>query len=59
MVERNQLQTYKVENLLATEAEAVVSANPGCPLQRMSGLRRSELITANNDDGTITIFFSE
>lgn len=30
----------KVENLLATDAQAVVSANPGCLLQLMSGLRR-------------------
>ncbi len=30
----------KVENLLQTGAEAVVSANPGCLLQLMHGLRR-------------------
>jgi glycolate oxidase iron-sulfur subunit len=30
----------KVENLLATRASAIVSANPGCLLQIMSGLRR-------------------
>ena len=29
-----------MENLLAAQAEAVVSANPGCLLQLMSGLRR-------------------
>jgi glycolate oxidase iron-sulfur subunit len=36
----SQLGDRKVENLLATKAEAVVSANPGCLLQLMSGLRR-------------------
>lgn len=36
----NQLGDRKVENLLATKAEAVISANPGCLLQLMSGLRR-------------------
>lgn len=30
----------KVEHLLATKSDAVVSANPGCLLQLMSGLRR-------------------
>ncbi|WP_213804798.1 heterodisulfide reductase-related iron-sulfur binding cluster [Granulicella sp. dw_53] len=35
-----QLGDRKVGNLLATGAEAVVSANPGCLLQLMSGLRR-------------------
>jgi glycolate oxidase iron-sulfur subunit len=35
----------KVENLLATHAEAVVSANPGCLLQLMNGLRRRGLRT--------------
>jgi glycolate oxidase iron-sulfur subunit len=36
----NQLGDRKVENLLATKADAVISANPGCLLQLMSGLRR-------------------
>lgn len=36
----NALGDRKVKNLLATEAEAVVSANPGCLLQLMNGLRR-------------------
>ena len=35
-----QLGDRKVANLLETRAEAVVSANPGCLLQLMSGLRR-------------------
>jgi glycolate oxidase iron-sulfur subunit len=35
-----ELGDRKVTNLLATEAVAVVSANPGCLLQLMSGLRR-------------------
>ena len=35
-----QLGDRKVENLLMTEAQAVASANPGCLLQLMSGLRR-------------------
>jgi len=35
-----QLGDRKVANLLATHAAAVVSANPGCLLQLMSGLRR-------------------
>jgi glycolate oxidase iron-sulfur subunit len=39
----NQLGDRKVENLLATRAEAVISANPGCLLQLMSGLRRRGL----------------
>jgi glycolate oxidase iron-sulfur subunit len=39
----NQLGDRKVENLLATHAEAVVSANPGCLLQLMNGLRRRGL----------------
>jgi glycolate oxidase iron-sulfur subunit len=39
----NQLGDRKVENLLATKAEAVVSANPGCLLQLMNGLRRRGL----------------
>ena len=36
-----QLGDRKVAHLLATNAEAVVSANPGCLLQLMSGLRRA------------------
>jgi glycolate oxidase iron-sulfur subunit len=39
----NQLGDRKVENLLATQAAAVVSANPGCLLQLMNGLRRRGL----------------
>jgi glycolate oxidase iron-sulfur subunit len=35
-----QLGDRKVTNLLATQAAAVVSANPGCLLQLMGGLRR-------------------
>jgi glycolate oxidase iron-sulfur subunit len=35
-----QLGDRKVAHLLATDAAAVVSANPGCLLQLMSGLRR-------------------
>ncbi len=35
-----QLGDRKVENVMATKAAAVVSANPGCLLQIMSGLRR-------------------
>jgi glycolate oxidase iron-sulfur subunit len=35
-----QLGDRKVNHLLAAEAQAVVSANPGCLLQLMSGLRR-------------------
>jgi glycolate oxidase iron-sulfur subunit len=34
-----QLGARKVDNLLSTRAEAVVSANPGCLLQLMNGLR--------------------
>ena len=34
----NELGDRKVENLLATKAQAVLSANPGCLLQLMSGL---------------------
>jgi glycolate oxidase iron-sulfur subunit len=34
-----ELGARKVENLLETQAEAVVSANPGCLLQLASGLR--------------------
>jgi glycolate oxidase iron-sulfur subunit len=40
-----QLGDRKVENLLATKADAVISANPGCLLQLMSGLRRRGLQT--------------
>ena len=36
----NQLGDRKVDNLLTTGAEAVLSANPGCLLQLMKGLRR-------------------
>jgi glycolate oxidase iron-sulfur subunit len=39
----NQLGDRKVENLLKTEAAAVVSANPGCLLQMGNGLRRRGL----------------
>ncbi len=39
----NELGDRKVENLLATKAQAVLSANPGCLLQLMSGLRRRGL----------------
>lgn len=39
----NQLGDRKVENLLTTKADAVVSANPGCLLQIMSGMRRRGL----------------
>jgi len=38
-----ELGDRKVENLLTTQAEAVISANPGCLLQLMSGLRRRGL----------------
>jgi glycolate oxidase iron-sulfur subunit len=36
----NELGDRKVGHLLATRADAVVSANPGCLLQLMNGLRR-------------------
>ncbi len=39
----NQLGNRKVENLLSTDAQAVVSANPGCLLQLMNGLRQRGL----------------
>jgi glycolate oxidase iron-sulfur subunit len=39
----NQLGDRKVEHLIAAKAEAVISANPGCLLQLMSGLRRRGL----------------
>jgi glycolate oxidase iron-sulfur subunit len=41
----SQLGDRKVENLLATKADAVISANPGCLLQLTSGLRRRGLRT--------------
>jgi glycolate oxidase iron-sulfur subunit len=41
----SQLGDRKVEKLLATRAEAVISANPGCLLQLMNGLRRRGLQT--------------
>ncbi|WP_263384355.1 (Fe-S)-binding protein [Granulicella arctica] len=40
-----ELGDRKVENLLATKAEAVISANPGCLIQLMSGLQRRGLNT--------------
>jgi glycolate oxidase iron-sulfur subunit len=40
-----QLGDRKVENLLTTGAQAVLSANPGCLLQLMNGLRRRGLET--------------
>ncbi|HEY6490102.1 MAG: heterodisulfide reductase-related iron-sulfur binding cluster [Terracidiphilus sp.] len=39
----NELGDRKVENLLSTGAQAVLSANPGCLLQLMNGLRRRRL----------------
>ena len=39
----NQLGSRKVENLLSTDAQAVLSANPGCLLQLMNGLRQRRL----------------
>jgi glycolate oxidase iron-sulfur subunit len=36
----NQLGDRKVTNLLATRSQAVISANPGCLIQLMNGLRR-------------------
>ena len=39
----SRLGDRKVENLLTTDAQAVLSANPGCLLQLMSGLRRRGL----------------
>ncbi len=41
----NQLADRKVDNLLTTGAEVVVSANPGCLLQLTYGLRRRGLKT--------------
>ena len=40
-----ELGDRKVNHLLATEAECLVSANPGCLLQLMAGLRRRGLHT--------------
>jgi glycolate oxidase iron-sulfur subunit len=39
----SQLGDRKVDNLLTTGAQAVLSANPGCLLQLMSGMRRRGL----------------
>jgi glycolate oxidase iron-sulfur subunit len=39
----SQLGDRKVDNLLTTQAQAVLSANPGCLLQLMSGMRRRGL----------------
>jgi glycolate oxidase iron-sulfur subunit len=41
----NQLGDRKVTHLLATNAHAVISANPGCLIQLMNGLRRRGLNT--------------
>jgi glycolate oxidase iron-sulfur subunit len=41
----SQLGSRKVDNLVATGAQAVASANPGCLLQLISGLRRRGLKT--------------
>ena len=41
----NQLGMRKVENLLLTDAQAVLSANPGCLMQLMNGLRQRGLNT--------------
>ena len=41
----SQLGSRKVDHLLTTGAEAVISANPGCLLQLMYGLRRRGLKT--------------
>ena len=41
----NQLGSRKVDNLLSTGAEAVLSANPGCLLQLVNGLRQRGLKT--------------
>jgi glycolate oxidase iron-sulfur subunit len=41
----SQLGDRKVQNLLATKAQAVISANPGCLIQLMSGLKRQGLDT--------------
>jgi glycolate oxidase iron-sulfur subunit len=39
----SQLGDRKVDNLVSTHAQAVLSANPGCLLQLMNGLRRRGL----------------
>ena len=39
----NELGDRKVENLLAANAQALISANPGCLLQLQAGLRRRGL----------------
>lgn len=39
----NELGDRKVENLMATNASALISANPGCLLQLQAGLRRRGL----------------
>jgi glycolate oxidase iron-sulfur subunit len=39
----NELGDRKVENLLASKAQILVSANPGCLLQLQAGLRRRGL----------------
>jgi glycolate oxidase iron-sulfur subunit len=39
----DQLGSRKVENLLSVDAQAVLSANPGCLLQLMNGLRQRGL----------------
>lgn len=39
----NELGNRKVDNLITTGAQAVISANPGCLLQLKSGLRRRGL----------------
>ncbi|HEY1985973.1 MAG TPA: heterodisulfide reductase-related iron-sulfur binding cluster [Terracidiphilus sp.] len=39
----SQLGARKVENLLTTNAQAVISANPGCLLQLMNGLQQRGL----------------
>jgi glycolate oxidase iron-sulfur subunit len=41
----NELGNRKVGNLISTHSQAVVSANPGCLLQLMNGLRRQGLET--------------
>ena len=40
MAER--LQTRKVDNVVATGAEIVATANPGCALQLVNGLRKKD-----------------
>ena len=39
MAER--LQARKIQNVLKTEAEVVVTSNPGCILQIQAGLRKA------------------